>query len=114
MIGVETGSTRTRMQRHRLMTAWTLAVLVCAGVGVGAKGPPVNAAPPGPARLVGRRGRSVRFVCPLRADPEPIVEWYRVSIDCSLRIDSTAENGSWTIPLRPLRGRGRFQFPFFF
>ena len=28
----------------------------------------------------GNIGGGIRFLCPIKADPEPIYEWYRVSI----------------------------------
>ena len=41
-------------------------------------GPPVVTAPIQP-RFTGRLGEGIRFLCPIRADPEPLFEWYRVS-----------------------------------
>ncbi len=41
-------------------------------------GPPVITAPIQP-RFTGKLGEVIRFICPIRGDPEPILEWYRVS-----------------------------------
>ncbi|KAK4026366.1 hypothetical protein OUZ56_015369 [Daphnia magna] len=40
------------------------------------RGPPVITAPIQP-RFTGKLGEVIRFICPIRGDPEPIFEWYR-------------------------------------
>jgi VanZ family protein len=41
-------------------------------------GPPVITTSLQP-RFTGKLGEVIRFICPIRGDPEPIFEWYRVS-----------------------------------
>lgn len=41
-------------------------------------GPPMATIPVQP-RFIGKLGEAIRFICPIRADPPPMFEWYRVS-----------------------------------
>ena len=45
------------------------------------KGPPEGTSAV-QSRFTGRLGDAIRLICPIRADPEPLIEWYRVRRRC--------------------------------
>ncbi|XP_046642815.1 fibroblast growth factor receptor-like 1 [Daphnia pulicaria] len=60
-------------------TYFTIAVIIFLAsniTGTFSKGPPVITTSLQP-RFTGKLGEVIRFICPIRGDPEPIFEWYR-------------------------------------